>query len=71
MSRGVPGTSTDKRHYEGAMSVFKKYPGVQIVAEYYSYWDDRITQQETAKARGASRRRRHRGRPANTARSRL
>jgi ribose transport system substrate-binding protein len=53
LSRGVPGNSVDKRHYDGAMSVFKKYPGIQIVAEYYGYWDDRTTQQETAKALAA------------------
>jgi len=53
MSRGVPGNSVDKRHYDGAMSVFKKYPGIHVVAEYYGYWDDRTTQQETAKALAA------------------
>lgn len=53
LSRGVPGNSVDKRHYEGAMSVFKKYPGIHVVAEYYGYWDDRTTQQETAKALAA------------------
>lgn len=53
LSRGVPGNSVDQRHTDGAMSVFKKYPGIQVVAEYYSYWDDRTTQQETAKALAA------------------
>lgn len=53
LSRGVPGNSVDKRHFDGAMSVFKKYPGIQVVAEYYGYWDDRTTQQETAKALAA------------------
>lgn len=50
LSRGVPGNSVDKRHTDGAMSVFNKYPGIKVVSEYYSYWDDRTTQQETAKA---------------------
>ncbi|MBI4924009.1 MAG: ABC transporter substrate-binding protein [Devosia nanyangense] len=50
LSRGVPGNSVDQRHTDGAMSVFSKYPGIEVVAEYYSYWDDRTTQQETAKA---------------------
>lgn len=50
LSRGVPGNSVDQRHTDGALSVFKKYPGIEVVAEYYSYWDDRTTQQETAKA---------------------
>jgi len=53
LSRGVPGNSVDQRHTDGAMSVFNKYPGIQVVAEYYSYWDDRTTQQETAKALAA------------------
>ena len=53
LSRGVPGNSVDKRHTDGAMSVFKKYPNIQIVAEYYSFWDDRTTQTETAKALAA------------------
>jgi ribose transport system substrate-binding protein len=53
LSRGVPGNSVDQRHTDGAMSVFKKYPGIQVVSEYYSYWDDKTTQQETAKALAA------------------
>eukprot|EP01037_Dinobryon_pediforme_P028809 gene28809-32215_t len=43
LSRGVAGNSVDKRHTDGAMSIFKKYPGIQVVAEYYSNWDDRTT----------------------------
>jgi ribose transport system substrate-binding protein len=53
MSRGVPGNSVDKRHYDGAMSVFKKYPGIHVVDEYYGMWDDQTTQSETAKALAA------------------
>ncbi|MGH7121601.1 MAG: sugar ABC transporter substrate-binding protein [Acetobacteraceae bacterium] len=53
LSRGVPGTSTDLRHYEGAMSVFRKYPEIHIVDTYYGMWDDQITQTETAKALAA------------------
>ncbi|WP_275791271.1 sugar ABC transporter substrate-binding protein [Pararhizobium gei] len=53
LSRGVPGNSVDKRHTDGALSVFDKYPDIKVVAEYYSYWDDRTTQQETAKALAA------------------
>jgi ribose transport system substrate-binding protein len=53
MSRGVPGNSVDNRHYAGAMSVFKKYPGIKIVAEYYGMWSDQTTQAETAKALAA------------------
>ncbi|WP_108610662.1 sugar ABC transporter substrate-binding protein [Aminobacter sp. MSH1] len=50
LSRGIPGHPIDKRHVDGAMSVFSKYPGIEIVAEYYGMWDDQITQTETAKA---------------------
>jgi len=53
LSRGVPGNSVDKRHYDGAMSVFKRYPGIKVVAEYYGMWDDQTTQSETAKALAA------------------
>ncbi len=53
LSRGVPGNSVDERHTAGAKHIFANYPGIEIVAEYYSYWDDRTTQQETAKALAA------------------
>lgn len=53
LSRGVPGNSVDDRHTNGAMSVFNKYPKVQVVSEYFSFWDDRTTQKETAKALAA------------------
>jgi len=53
MSRGVPGNSVDKRHYDGAMAIFKKYPGIKVVDEYYGMWDDQTTQSETAKALAA------------------
>jgi ribose transport system substrate-binding protein len=53
LSRGVPGNSVDERHTNGAMHIFNQYPGIEVAAEYYSYWDDRTTQQETAKALAA------------------
>jgi ribose transport system substrate-binding protein len=53
LSRGVPGNSVDERHTLGAKHIFSQYPGIEIVAEYYSFWDDRTTQQETAKALAA------------------
>lgn len=53
LSRGVPGNSVDKRHTDGAMHIFNQYPGIEVASEYYSYWDDRTTQQETAKALAA------------------
>lgn len=53
LSRGVPGNSVDKRHTDGAISVFKRYPGIQVIAEYYGMWSDQTTQSETAKALAA------------------
>lgn len=53
LSRGVPGNSVDKRHTDGAMAIFKRYPGIKIVAEYYGMWSDQTTQSETAKALAA------------------
>ncbi len=53
LSRGVPGNSVDDRHTNGAMHIFNQYPNIEVAAEYYSYWDDRTTQQETAKALAA------------------
>ena len=53
LSRGVPGNSVDQRHTDGAMHIFNQYPGIEVVAEYFSYWDDRTTQQETATALAA------------------
>lgn len=53
LSRGVAGNMVDTWHYRAAMSVFKKYPGIHIVAQYYGRWDDQRTQIETAKALAA------------------
>jgi ribose transport system substrate-binding protein len=53
IDRGVPGNSVDKMNYDGAMSVFKKYPNIKIIAEYYGMWSSQATQQETAKALAA------------------
>lgn len=53
IDRGVAGNSVDKMNYDGAMSVFRKYPGIKIVAEYYGMWNSQTTQQETAKALAA------------------
>ena len=50
LDRGVPGNSVDKMNFDGAMSVFKKYPDIKIVATYYGMWNSQTTQQETAKA---------------------
>ena len=53
LNRGVAGTSTDAVHFDTAMAVFNKYPGIEIVAEFYGSWDSSQSQQETAKALAA------------------
>lgn len=53
LSRGVAGNMVDKRHTDGAMAVFKRYPDIKVVAEYYGMWNDQTTQSETAKALAA------------------
>lgn len=53
MSRGVPGNSVDQTHYDTAMAVFKKNPGIKVLATYYGMWDGSTTQKETAKALAA------------------
>lgn len=53
LSRGVAGNSVDQRHTDGAMHIFNQYPGIEVVAEYYSNWDDRTTEQNTLQALAA------------------
>lgn len=53
INRGVPGNTVDTRHYDGAMSVFKRYPGIKIVDTYYGYWDDAKSRKATAQALAA------------------
>lgn len=53
MNRGVAGTSTDTVHYDSAMAIFNKHPGIKVVDEYYGNWDSSLSQQETSKALAA------------------
>ena len=53
MNSGVSGTATDTIHNEAAMSVFKKYPGIQVVAQYWSNWDAVQSKTNTLKALAA------------------
>ncbi|HEU4974368.1 MAG TPA: sugar ABC transporter substrate-binding protein [Baekduia sp.] len=53
MSRGVPGNSVDETHYNSAMGIFKKHPGIHVLATYYGMWDGSTTQKETSKALAA------------------
>lgn len=53
MNSGVSGTATDTMHNDAAMSVFKKYPGIQVVAQYWSNWDAVQSKTNTLKALAA------------------
>ncbi|WP_210495687.1 ABC transporter substrate-binding protein [Patulibacter sp. SYSU D01012] len=37
---GVAGLSTDTLRFDGAKEVFKKYPGIKIVADAHAAWDE-------------------------------
>ncbi len=53
MNSGVSGTATDSIHNAAAMSVFKKYPGIQVVSQYWSNWDAVQSKTNTLKALAA------------------
>ncbi len=53
MNSGVSGTATDTMHNEAAKSVFKKYPGIEVVAQYWSNWDAVQSKTNTLKALAA------------------
>lgn len=53
LNHGVAGTSNTVINDEQAMKVFKQYPGIKIVAEFYGNWNDATSQQEMAKALAA------------------
>ena len=50
INRGVAGFEADSNMYKGNMNVFKKYPGIHVVAEVYGKWDDGVSQAELTKA---------------------
>ena len=53
MNRGVPGSPVDIARYQGAMSVFKKYPHIHIIDQVYGQWDDAVTRTQFASALAA------------------
>jgi ribose transport system substrate-binding protein len=53
IARGVPGNSVDATHYAGIQGALKKYPGIDVVAEYVGMWDSSTQQKETRKALAA------------------
>ncbi|HEY1366428.1 MAG TPA: sugar ABC transporter substrate-binding protein [Gaiellaceae bacterium] len=48
MVTGVPGTFVDEQRNKGADSVWKKYPGIKVVARYTGMWDSSTAQRNTA-----------------------
>jgi len=52
-NHAFPGGPADKRHYDGFLSVIKKYPGMQVVAETWGRASDEVSQAEAAKVLAA------------------
>lgn len=50
INRGVAGFEADTNMYKGNMNVFRKYPGIHVVAVVYGKWDDGVSQAELTKA---------------------
>ena len=48
MVTGVAGTFVDQERNKGALQVFKKYPGIKVVAKYTGMWDSSTAQRNTA-----------------------
>ena len=48
MVTGVPGTFVDQQRNQGALGVFKKFPGIKVVAKYTGMWDSSTAQRNTA-----------------------
>jgi ribose transport system substrate-binding protein len=52
-ANGVAGTSVDTLRRAGAASVFSKYPGIHIIAQFPGNWDEADTEQGMARVLGA------------------
>jgi ribose transport system substrate-binding protein len=48
-NHGVAGTTVTTTYDEQAYGVFKKYPGIKIVGDFYGNWNDATSQEEIAK----------------------
>ncbi|TAN18892.1 MAG: sugar ABC transporter substrate-binding protein, partial [Rhizobiaceae bacterium] len=48
-NHGVAGTTVTKTYDEQAYGVFKKYPGIKIVGDFYGNWNDATSQEEVTK----------------------
>jgi ribose transport system substrate-binding protein len=52
-ANGVAGTSVDTLRRAGAASVFKRHPGIHVIAQFPGNWDQADTQQGMARVLGA------------------
>ena len=48
-NHGVAGTAVTKTYDEQAYHIFKKYPGIKIVGDFYGNWNDATSQEEVSK----------------------
>jgi ribose transport system substrate-binding protein len=53
LNRGVAGAAIETMRYEGAMTVFNRYPDIKIITEYVSNWDSVQSKANTLKALAA------------------
>jgi ribose transport system substrate-binding protein len=53
VNHAFPGGAADKRHYDGLLSVIKKYPDMHVVAETWGQASDELSQTEAAKVLAA------------------
>jgi len=53
VNHAFPGGAADKRHYDGLLSVLKKYPDMHVVAEIWGRASDEVSQAEAAKVLAA------------------
>jgi len=48
-NHGVAGTSVTKTYDEQAYHIFKKYPGIKIVGDFFGNWNDATSQEEVSR----------------------
>ncbi len=52
-NHGVAGTAVTKTYDEQAYHIFKKYPGIKIVGDFYGNWNDATSQEEVSRVLAA------------------
>ncbi len=48
-NHGVAGTAVTKTYDEQAYTIFKRFPGIKIVGDFYGNWNDATSQEEVSK----------------------